>query len=222
MTHSLSRPTLEVLEDRTVPSGGPNANPAAAYVQALYLDVLGRQPSGAEQNYWGSIVGSYGAAAAVSGILNSIENQDRLINNLYVELLGRNADAAGLSWWRGALDGNGLEAVTAGILASPEFVAKQGGNVVSADYEQLLGRPPGAAELAYWTPILSGAGPRAVGQGIVASTEYRADFTQTLFEANLNRAASASELAYFANNHALSLLQIEASILTSPEFVGAS
>ena len=56
----------------------------------------------------------------------------------------------------------------------------------------------------------------------MASAEYRADFTQTLFEADLNRPASASELAYFANNHTLSLMQIEASILISPEFVGAA
>ena len=216
MTRSLCRLTLEVLEDRTVPSG----NPPAAYVQALYLDVLGRQPAATEQNYWASIVGSYGDAAAVSGIVNSIESQNRIINNLYVELLGRDADAAGLSWWRGALEGNGLEAVTAGILASPEFAAKQGGNLVSADYVQLLGRAPGAAELAFWSPILSAKGPQAVAEGIIASAEYRADFTQTLFEADLNRQASASELAYFANNHSLSLMQIEVDILISPEFIG--
>jgi hypothetical protein len=188
-------------------------------VQTLYADALGRAPSTPELNYWGYIAGNFGTAAAVSGIFNSAESQNRMINNVYVELLGRSADPTGLQWWRGVLTGSGLEAVTSGILSSPEYVAREGNNMVTAEYQQLLGRTPSQAELAAWAPVLTSEGPKGVAEEIVQSPEYRADFTQTLFIQDLHRAASASELAYFANNRAMDLLQIDASILNSPELL---
>jgi hypothetical protein len=208
-------PHLEVLEDRTV----PNAPAMTAFVQNLYVDLLARAPSTPESNYWGYIAGNYGTAAAVSGILNSAESQDRMINNLYVELLGRSADSVGLQWWRGVLTGSGLEAVTVGILSSPEFVAREGNNLVSTEYQQLLGRTPGQAELASWATVLTHEGPNAVAEGIVQSPEYRADFTQSLFIQDLRRQGSTSELAYFSTNRSMDLLQIEASVLNSTEFL---
>jgi uncharacterized protein DUF4214 len=212
---SRSNPCLEVLEDRTVPS----APAMTTVVQTLYADALGRSPSAPELNYWGYIAGNFGTAAAVSGILNSAESQNRMINTLYVELLGRSADSTGLQWWRGVLTGSGLEAVTTGILSSAEYLAREGNNPVTAEYQQLLGRTPTQAELAAWAPVLIHEGPIGVAEGIVQSPEYRTDFTQALFIQDLHREASASELAYFANNRAMDLLQIEATIFNSPEFL---
>jgi hypothetical protein len=214
--HSIRpNPCLEVLEDRTVPS----APAMTTFVQTLYFDVLGRAPSTPESNYWGYIAGNYGTAAAVSGLLNSAESQNRIINNLYVEILGRSADAAGLQWWRGVLTGSGLEAVTVGILSSPEYVAREGNNLVTAQYQQLLGRTPSQAELSSWAPVFTHDGPTEVAEGIVQSPEYRGDFTQSLFIQDLHREGSGAELAYYANNRSMDLLQIEASILNSPEFL---
>ncbi len=212
---SRPNPCLEVLEDRTVPS----APSMTTFVQNLYVDVLARAPSTPESNYWGYIAGNYGTAAAVSGIVNSTESQNRLINNLYLDLLGRSADATGLQWWRGVLTGSGLEAVTVGILSSPEYIAREGNNLVTAEYQQLLGRTPSQAELSSWTTVLTHGGPSAVAEDIVQSPEYRADITQSLFVQDLHRQGSASELAYFANNRSMDLLQIEASILNSTEFL---
>jgi hypothetical protein len=218
MTRSLS---LEALEDRTTPTAyGVPAHSATAYVQTVYHDVLGRDPSAPELNYWAHVAGAFGTNAAASGILNSTENQNRMVNDLYVKLLARNADDAGIRYWRGVLSGSGLERVTAGILASPEFQSMHVDTHVGAEFQQMLGRAPNAHELSYWTAVESGQGEGALAAGIIASAEYRAGFTQMLFALDLHRQGNSSELSYFANSHTMNLLQIEAMVLTSPEYVG--
>jgi hypothetical protein len=203
-----------------VPATAPlSADPATAYVQILYLDVLGRNATAPETSQWAHVVKDFGPSQAVSGVLNSPESQTRIVDNLYVELLGRHADPGGMLYWKGVLTGNGLEAVTAGIVSSYEFLSKHPGSAVTAEFQGLLGRLPSAAELAHWTPILSNQGPAAVAKGIEASAEFRANVTQSLFVQDLNRPGSATELFSFANNPALNLLQIEATILESPEFM---
>ncbi len=226
-----SRPTLEALEDRTAPAAfspvpplapatAPlSADSATAYVQTLYLDVLGRNASAPEISYWTNVVNAYGPSQAVSGILNSPESQIRIVDNLYVELLGRHADPGGLRYWDGVLVASGLEAVTSGLVSSTEFLSKHPGNAVTAEYQELLGRAPSTAELADWTPVLSAQGPQAVARAIEASAEFRSDVTQSLFVQELNRPASVAELSSFANNPAFDLLQIEATILGSSELL---
>jgi Domain of unknown function (DUF4214) len=229
-TTATRRPALEALEDRTAPAivfplppAAPataplSADPAKAYVQILYLDVLGRNATTPEINYWEHIENAYGPAQVASGILNSPESQNHIVDNLYAKLLGRHADAAGLRTWDGVLTAHGLEAVTAGIVSSQEFLAKHPGSAVAAEYQALLGRAPSSVELAHWTPVLSGQGPAAVARGIEAGAEFRADATQFLFVQELNRPATTAQLSAFANNPALNLLQIEATVLGSSEF----
>ena len=217
MTRSLS---LEALEDRTVPTAGGVPDPTGAYVQTLYHDVLGRDVSTPELHYWAHVADAFGTNAAASGILNSTESQNRLVNDLYVKLLARNGDDAGLLYWRGVLSGRGLEAVAAGILASAEFRSLQVDNQVGAEFQQMLGRAPSASEMSYWLAIESGQGEGALASGILASAEYRTDFTQRVFALALHRQGSSSELSYFANSRAMSLLQIEANVLTAPEYLG--
>jgi hypothetical protein len=225
------RPELETLEDRTVPAivfplppAAPataplSSNPSTAYVQILYLDVLGRNATTPEINYWTNVVNSSGTSQAASGILNSPESQNHIVDNLYMNLLGRHADGGGLRYWDGVLAGEGLEAVTAGLVSSHEFLSKHPGNAVSAEYQTLLGRAPSATELAYWTPVLSKEGPTAVARGIEASPEFMADVTQFLFVQEVNQPATADQLFSFANNPSLNLLQIEATVLQSAAFL---
>jgi hypothetical protein len=230
-TTARSRPALEVLEDRTapavfspvppaVPATAPlSADPTTAYVQILYLDVLGRNATAAETPYWVNVVKAYGPSQAVSGILNSPESQTRMVDNLYMQLLARQPDAGGLLHWKGVLAADGLEAVTAGIVSSNEFRSNHPGNAVTVEYQALLSRAPDAAELAQWTPVLSAQGPDAVARGIEATTEFRSNVTQFLFVQDINIPATAAQLASFANTSALSLLQIEATVLDSPAFL---
>jgi hypothetical protein len=225
-------PALEALEDRTAPAvlfsplppAAPataplSANPATAYVQALYLDVMGRNATSQEIQTWAPIVKAFGPAQAVSGILNSPESQARIVDNLYVELLGRHAEPSGLAYWEGQLTGHGLESVTAGIASSYEFLSKHPGNAVFAEYQGLLNRAPTATEVAKWTPILNSQGAQAVALGIESTAEFRSNVTQFVFVQDLSRPGTAAELASYANNPGLNLLQIQVSLLTSPEFV---
>ena len=210
--------SLEALEDRTVPAAV--TDPTGAYVQTLYHDVLGRDATAPELHYWASVADAYGTGQAASGILNSTESQNRMVNDLYVKLLGRDADDAGLRYWRGVLSGHGLETVSAGILTSTEFQSLQVDNQVGAEFQQMLGRAPSAAEMSYWTAIESNQGEGALASGILASAEYRTDFTQTVFALALHRQGNSSELSYFANSNTMNLQQIEASVFTSPEYLG--
>jgi hypothetical protein len=225
------RPELETLEDRTAPAivfplppAAPataplSSNSTTAYVQILYLDVLGRNATTPEINYWTNVVNSSGLAQAASGILNSPESQNHIVDNLYVNLLGRHADNGGLRYWDGVLAANGLEAVTAGLVSSYEFLSKHPGSAISAEYQSLLGRAPSATELAHWTSTLNKEGPTAVARGIEASQEFRSDVTQFLFVQEINQPATSDQLLAFANNASLNLLQIEATVLTSPAFL---
>jgi hypothetical protein len=57
-----------------------------------------------------------------------------------------------------------------------------------------------------------------VVQGIVTSPEYRTDFTQSVFRTALHRQATTSEVSTLVSS-SMTLLQIEASVYGSPEFL---
>jgi hypothetical protein len=70
----------------------------ASFVQALYEDVLGREPVSAETAAWVSnINGGMARSQVIAGFLYSTEALDRAINGLYTSFLDREADSGGLS-----------------------------------------------------------------------------------------------------------------------------
>jgi hypothetical protein len=190
---------------------------AEGFTQALYHDVLGREAMASELTFWTNTLTANGQAAVVSGIMNSPEAQNHLINNLYVQYLNRQPDS-GASYWVGVLTSQGLEAVTACILSSQEFLSRSGANPVTAYYLALLGRTPRTDELNFWLPVHFSQGPNSVVQGIVTSQEYRTDFTQTVFRTALHRQGITMEVSTLVNS-SMTLLQIEASVYGSPEFL---
>jgi hypothetical protein len=189
------------------------------FVQSLYHDLLGREGSASDLTFWTNVFTANGQAAVVTGIMNSTEGQNHLINSLYLRYLNRPADTIGLSFWSAVLASGGLEAVTAGILSSQEFLSRSSANPITAYYLALLNRTPRTDELAFWLPVLFSQGPNAVVLRMVASQEFRSDFAQSVFVTALHRQGTALEVSTLVNNTALSLLQIEASIYELPEFL---
>ena len=86
------------------------------------------------------------------------------VARLYQAGLGRAPDQGGLNYWIAALqNGAPLADLATGFLSSPEFAGRFGtglGNsaFVSAIYDNVLGRPPEAAGLAFWTAGLDRGG----------------------------------------------------------------
>jgi len=79
----------------------------AAYVQALYQDVLGRAPDTNGQNFWQSQLQNGNSRANVAqSFLTSQEGQMVAVNQLYTNLLNRPSDSNGLAYWVSRLQDN--------------------------------------------------------------------------------------------------------------------
>lgn len=228
--------TLEILEERSllsstpsgvalgVVAGSPNGqanmvasdpsttgplSPDQAYVQSLYINLLGRTGTISELNVWVGVmnqpfngVNTTGQAAVAQDIQYSPESEDRIINNLYLQLLGRPADPQGLATFTNVLNaqfqdakiyyqGAGLipltngygtvETIEATILSSSEYLAKTGGNVVVNYFQTLLGRNPTTQELNDNNRVLKHQGAEVVASDLLESVEFREDYLSHLF-----------------------------------------
>jgi Domain of unknown function (DUF4214) len=124
------------------------------------------------------------------------------ISQLYQDVLGRQADAAGLAFWDQQLhSGLSRQAIAAAFWGS----AEHRGIEVDQFYQDFLGRAADAAGRAGWVnALLSGVSEGQVAIDFLTSAEYTAShpdtdsYVQGLYQDILNRSASPSELAYWA------------------------
>ena len=94
--------------------------------------------------------------------------------------------------------------VANGLTHSAEYYT----NVVTAAYQQYLGRLPDANGLAYWVnQMQQGLSDERLEAGFIGSPEYIADhggpganWVQGLYQDLLGRAPAANEVAYWVNN----------------------
>ncbi len=185
---------LEPLEERCVLS-------TAAYVTALYVDLLHRIPAASEMAGWVNSIND-GAAqalnglspAAVAGAFTSapeyLNDTVRAAYQLYLDRVPAPSEA---SVWVAALQ-NGLPETQfqAAMLASNEFFAQSGGSAypwLNSVYLKALGRLGAQAELDGWNQLLqSGASWQAVALDIVTSPEADARLVSAAYQAILGRA----------------------------------
>ena len=162
------------------------ADPAySAFVTTLYQDILGRLPDTAGFNLFVTALDQGASKLAVTGaIYNSTEAAgDRtsagvqaqvlgpqeidLVISLYEDVLGRAPEAGGMAIWLGRFQaGETAPQVAAGIEASPEAVADRSAppvpgpgvqvDLVTALYEDLLGRAPEASGVSFWLARMAG------------------------------------------------------------------
>ncbi len=176
--------------------GGATSN--AAFVDLLYLNVLGRPGEAAGARGWVDALETGGATRAqvVLGFSESPENigksqaaieaglwvgdtQAAVAARVYHSTLDRAPDLGGLAFWTGFLHaGNPASAMVDGFTDSPEFRAKYGplDNAAFVDllYVNVLDRPADPAGKAGWVGALnSGAAVRAdVVLGFSESQEH--------------------------------------------------
>jgi hypothetical protein len=199
---------LTVTASVTSPDSNPNTvqNTGAVevltaqqrFIQALYLDDLGRLGSIAELNSWLPVLnGPGGQQAVATDITMSHEASDQLVKNWYFAYLGRHANGTEELGWVAMLQlGQSQEQVLSGILAGPEFYAHAqtlgfgdtaDGNYVRALYQVLLNRSAGSSEVAGWLSSLPMLGRQGVALDILESTECRAMEVEGYYQELLHR-----------------------------------
>jgi hypothetical protein len=95
---------------------------AAGWITALYADVLGRAPSGADVSAWSAAIPRQGRYTVAASFLYSTEKLEADVGGYYLWLLHRPLDAVGRAGWVRAIQaGHRVEEIIAGIIASPEY-----------------------------------------------------------------------------------------------------
>ena len=175
------------------------------FVQALYLDDLGRAGTKAELDGWVGLLNAGGSPASVAvAIDHSAEAHDRLVRAWYEAYLGRAAVGGEEQGWGNLLQsGQTEEQVLSGILASPEFYARAQTLVavgsadqrfVQALYQLLIARVGEAAGVSGWVNAVSPLGRQATAQRFLGSAEFRADDFEGNYNALLHRPDDAQGL----------------------------
>jgi hypothetical protein len=143
--------------------GGPGND--TAWVQAVYLDELGRPASGSDVDYWVPRVQSLGREQVGATIARSVEAETRMVVSYYQHYLHRPGSPAEWSYYANQIASGAAtrEAVQAAMVASNEYFDLQVRNTdgahstdkgcVDAVYLDVLGRPADPtgepAELTY-------------------------------------------------------------------------
>lgn len=97
-----------------------------SFIQALYIDILGRQATASEVAAWSTVLAAGTTRAqAVRSLLTSPFAAQRAVDGFYSVFLGRSPDASGQAFWVAAVEaGTPLATVAASFVGGPEFVQR--------------------------------------------------------------------------------------------------
>ena len=205
--------------------------PQERYVQAVYLDELGRAGGKGDLDYWVGVLNSPkgGAAAMVAGIKGSPEGTARLVRTWYELYLGRPAVNGEEGFWAGKLQhGETEESVISQILNTSEFYARSrtfgfsgtdNEKLVRAYYRVLLHRTASDAEVASQLKVLRDGGGTAVASGMLGSPEFRTGLFEAYYDGLLHRASKAGEVAGWVST-SLDASAVRGKFEASAEFMG--
>jgi hypothetical protein len=189
--------------DRTTAFAGLNAQ--ERFVQALYLDDLGRAGTRTEVDDWlnGQLNQPGGSPQVVAAaIAGSPEADDHLVQSWYFAFLGRQAQGGEEQGWASQLlAGQTEEQVLSQILGSAEFYDRAqtlgfGGtadqNYVQPLYQVLLNRRASSSELDNGVAALQTMGRQGLALALLDSQEFRGDQFAGYFATLLHRPADTS------------------------------
>lgn len=129
-----------------------------AYIQAVYVTLLGHLPDAAGLAYWQSqLTGGTSRDAVARTIWNSPEHRGIEIDQYYQTFLGRSADSAGRTYWVNSFINWGSERlVVASFLTSAEYQSLHSSdtNYLGALYNDIFSRQPDPSGLAAWLAAL--------------------------------------------------------------------
>jgi hypothetical protein len=218
-----SRPDLETLEDRCVPSAAANQH----FVENLYQTLLGRPADHSGLQTWTTQLNN---GISRTEVVQQIEQNDEykgdIIAGLYARLLNRALDPSGLQHWTAYLDaGHSADQLEAQVLGSSEYFARRGGNNnagwLQALSTDLLGHGLDAASAQSWSMLLTQGFPRnKIAASIQATPQAEQFEVAVLYNQLLQRTADANGLAHFTTEleQGATREQVTAQILGSDEY----
>jgi hypothetical protein len=204
-----------------------------SFVQALYVDALGRAGDRPELDNWvAQLNGPGGSDAAIASVIeHSPEARDKLVNSWYQNYLGRQAvGGEEMGWVNLLLQGNTEEQVLSQFLASPEFYNRAqtlsasgtpDERYVKALFQVLLGRAGSAAEVSSWVNQLPTLGRQGVAFAFLTGSEYRTVTFEQYYNVLLNRAADSAGLQGFVSS-SLDQTSVRVAIEGSAEYFNKS
>ncbi len=140
-------------------------NGTRAYVNSLYVTILGRNADSYGLNYFTAQLGAgVSRNEVVQAIWNSAEHVGKIVDGLYAQYLHRGADSMGRSVWSAAImGGDSVDEVALAIVNSAEYAARNAGNGAFVDslYRDILGRNADAGGRAVWVGQLNAGVSRA-------------------------------------------------------------
>lgn len=217
----------------SVPAGAATSADQA-YVRALYADILDRSEQGTDPagvTYWANRVPTKGRTSVVKGIMFAppaeyFGFQVDLAYNLYLE---RSADPSGyryyLNQWQSGR--RSYEDLVAILVDSNEFYARAGGTAdafVTRAYEDILGRTPDAAGLAYFKGVATRRGRGGVARVLLASNEALKAEISYKYDNFLERPPTSGELsaAVASRKQGTRFEAIDIGLLASQEYYDAN
>jgi hypothetical protein len=213
--------------DRATAFTGLTAN--ERFVQALYLDSLGRAGSKAELDGWAAAITGQDSSLAMvaSGIEHSLEARDRLVRTWYRTFLGRTAGPGEEMGWVNLLRNGATEEQALSLfLGSGEFSQRAQTLVpsgtaderfVQALYLLLLDRTGDAREVAAQVSALPTASQAGVALGFLRSAEFRTDLFAAYYNLLLRRPAETGGLSAWTDS-GLDATSVRVGIESAPPF----
>ncbi len=182
------------------------------FVQALYLDDLGRAGSKAELDVWVAMLNAPGGSqtAVASALGRSAEAETHLVRGWYAAYLGRSAvGGEEQGWVNQLLSGQTEEQVLGGFLATPEFYAhaqtlSSSGSAdtrfVQALYQLLIDRGGEASGVASWVSATSLLGRQEAARRFLGALEFRTDDFEADYNVLLHRPSDPTTLQAWVNS----------------------
>ena len=138
-------------------------NSNKAWVDALYLDLLGRSADASGETYWlRQLAGGASMYDVALGFVNSQEHESLVVQSYYQQFLGRTGSTTEVAYWVNAIHQGSSDAqVLAGFLSSQAYYSRVGNTDkawVDSLYHQLLKRDPNSTEESYWLHVLAADG----------------------------------------------------------------
>jgi uncharacterized repeat protein (TIGR01451 family) len=206
------------------------------FVQAVYLDELGRAGSRSELDGWVALFNASGMSQAqaqnaiATGIEHSPEARDHLVKSWYVTFLGRGAFGGEEQGFVNALlSGQTEEQVLSGILASQEFFnraqilgpgSSADEHFVQALYLLLLNRTGEASGVAGWVAGVPALGRQGVALSFLTGSsgkEFRTDQFEGYYNALMHRPDDPAGLNGWIMSN-LDMGAVRIGFEASPEF----
>ncbi|HWB10660.1 MAG TPA: DUF4214 domain-containing protein [Pirellulales bacterium] len=204
-------PSLVLLnQDGITTTLGPwtssSPNPNAAFISAVYQDVLHRSAATQELDYWlGQLTNGETRVQVSQDIDTSVEAHTDIIEGFYTSLLNRSADPQGLSYFLN-LFANGWTQIQIKSLfyGSDEYFQVRGGGTdagfLDALYHDEFNRAPDSGGEAYFTQLLASGQSRSDVAGLILNSQedYQTQ-VNSYYLAYLSRPADANGLAYWVS-----------------------